>query len=90
MCLNSLNGHLFSVKDTCSQGSFHIGLFKELGEVFDLSGTGGGNDRDGNVFANIFHKFNVKATIGNVFIDASEELGKASLEILMIPEVFQR
>jgi hypothetical protein len=34
MLLNRLNGHLFPVEDTCSQGCFHIRLFKDLLEVF--------------------------------------------------------
>jgi len=68
MFLNSLDGHLLPVEDTRGQGCFHIGLFKDFTEVFNLSGTGGGNDRDGNVIANMFHQFNVKATIRTILI----------------------
>ena len=46
MLLHSLDGHLFSVEDTRGKGGFHISLFKDLTEVFDLSGTGGGNHLD--------------------------------------------
>jgi len=70
--LNSLNGNFLLVKDTCSQGRFHISLFKHLTEVFDLSDTGRGNDWDGNAFANAFHQFNVKATIGTIFVNTVE------------------
>ena len=36
MILHRLNGHFFPVKDTCSQGSLHVSLFKDLWEVFKL------------------------------------------------------
>jgi hypothetical protein len=62
MFLHSLNGHLFSVKDPSSQSSFHIGLFKHLTEVFDLSGTGGGNDRDGDVVPDVVYEPIMKLT----------------------------
>jgi len=42
MFLDRLDGHLFPVEDTCSQSGFHICLFKDFTEVFNLSGTGGG------------------------------------------------
>ena len=40
MRLHRLNGHLLPVEDPGGQGGLHIGLFKDLGEVFHLSGTG--------------------------------------------------
>jgi len=43
MLLHSLDGHLFSVEDSCSKGGLHIGLFKDFTEVFDLSGSGKDN-----------------------------------------------
>jgi hypothetical protein len=36
--LHSLDGHFLPVEDTRSQGGFHVGLFKDLGELFNLSG----------------------------------------------------
>jgi hypothetical protein len=36
MFLHSLNGHLLPVENARSQSRFHIGLFKNLREVFDL------------------------------------------------------
>ena len=72
MFLHSLNGHLFSVKYTCGQSGFHIGLFKYFTEVFNLSGTGRGNHRDRDVFANMSHEFNVKATISTILINTVE------------------
>jgi hypothetical protein len=69
MLLHGLNGYLLPVKDTCGQSGLHIGLFKDLREVFNLSGTTGGNDRDGDVFADMFYKFNIKTADGTVFVN---------------------
>jgi len=44
MLLHSLNGHFLPVEDTRGQGGLHIGLFKNFTEMFNLSGTGRGND----------------------------------------------
>ena len=41
----------------------HIDLFKDRREVFIPSGTGGGDYWNRDIFANVFHKFNVKTAI---------------------------
>ena len=82
MFLHRLDGYLLPVEDPRGQGGFHIGLFKDFRKVFHLSGTGRGNDRDGNVFANVFHKFNVKTTSCAVLINTVEELSMVSPESL--------
>ena len=72
MLFHGLNCYLFPVEYPGGQCGLHIGLFKNFTEVFNLSGTGGGNYWDGDVFTDMFHKFNVKATVRTVFIDAVE------------------
>ena len=72
MLLDGLDGHLLPVKDTRGQGRLHIGFFKDLTKVFNLPGTGLSDYRDGDVFTNMFYKFNVKATIGTIFVYAVE------------------
>ena len=61
------------MKDTRRQGCFHIGLFKHLRKVFHLSGTAGGNHRDGDTFIDVFHQLNIKAAIGAILINAVQE-----------------
>jgi len=39
MFLDSFNRYLLSVEDTGGQCGFHISLFKDLGEVLNLSGS---------------------------------------------------
>ena len=73
MFLHRLNGHFLPVKYTRGQGRFHIGLFKYLWEVLNLSGTTGGNDRDGHRFTDMFDQLDVKATIGTVLINAVQQ-----------------
>jgi hypothetical protein len=70
MFLNCLNRHLLPVEYTCSQGSLYISLLKDLREVLYLSGTTGGYDRDGDIFADVFYKFNIKPAVGTVLINA--------------------
>jgi hypothetical protein len=60
------------MENTCGQSCFYISLFKDLTEVFNLSSTGRGNDWDGNAFTNMFNKFNVKAAIRTITVDAVE------------------
>jgi hypothetical protein len=40
--------------------------------VFNLSGTGRGNYRNGDTFTNVFHQFNVKTTISTIFVNTIE------------------
>ena len=68
MHFRRLNRHLLSVKDTCSQCSFCFGFLEDLWEVLHLSGTTGGNDRDGDVIADVVDQFNVETTIGAILI----------------------
>jgi hypothetical protein len=73
MLLDSLNnGHLFPMEDPGGQSGHHISLFKDLREVFNLSGTGGSSDWDGNAFAYMLHQFNVKTTVGTVLVNTIE------------------
>ena len=68
MLLHSLDGHLLPVEDTRGQGCFHISLFEDFTEVFDLSGTGRGNDWEGDVIADVVDQFNVETTVGAILI----------------------
>jgi hypothetical protein len=61
--LHSLNGNFLPVKDPGGQSGFHISLFKHLTEVFNLSGTGGGNDWDGNVVPIVVDQFDARTSI---------------------------
>ncbi len=67
MFLHRLNRHFFPVKYTCGQGGLHIGLFKDLGEVFNLSGTGGGDHRDGDCQRIPGYKIQLESTRDNRF-----------------------
>ena len=60
------------MKDPRGQGGFHVRLLEDFTEVFHLSGTGRGDHRDGNTFANMFDQFNVKTTIRTILINAIE------------------
>ena len=62
MLLDRLDGHLLPVEDSRSQGGLHIGFFKNLTEVFDLSGTGEGNYWNGDVIPGVVDQLYVKAT----------------------------
>ena len=73
MFLHRLNRHLFPVEDTCGQGGFSLGLFKDLREVLNLSGTAGGYDRDGYVVTDVVDQLNIKTAIGTILINAVEE-----------------
>ena len=73
MLFHCLDGHFLPVEDPCGQSGFHIGLFKDLREVFNLSGTRGGDLWDRDAFANVFYKFNVKGTIGTIFVNTVQE-----------------
>ena len=68
MLFHRLNGNFLPVKDSCSQGCFHISLFEDFTEVFDLSGTGRGNDWEGDVIADVVDQFNVETTVGAILI----------------------
>ena len=68
MFLHSLDGHLLPVEDTRGQGCFHIGLFKDLREVLNLSGTRGSDHWDRDVFADVVDQFNVETTVGAILI----------------------
>jgi len=70
--LHHPNGNFLPVEYTRSQAGLNIDLFKDPREVFNLSGTGGGNDRDGDVFTKAFYKFNVKAIIGTILVNTVE------------------
>ena len=61
------------MEDACSQSGFYIGLFEDLREVFNLSGTTGCDYWDGNVFGNVFYKFNIKPAISTVLVNTVEE-----------------
>jgi len=45
--------------------------------VFNLSGTTGGNHRDGDVFPDVVDQLNIKNAVGTVLINAVEELSMA-------------
>jgi hypothetical protein len=72
MFLHSFNGNFFPMKDACGQSCFNISLLKNFAEVFNLSGTGRGNDWDRDAFTNMFYKFNVKAAVRTVPVDTVE------------------
>jgi hypothetical protein len=55
-----------------AKGGFNVCLLEDLGEVFHLAGTGGGDDRYGNAFADMFDQFDIKATVGTIFVDTVE------------------
>ena len=73
MFLHIFNGHLFPVEYTRRQSRFHISLFKDLREVLHLAGTTGGNDRDGDVVADVVDQLDVKAAVGAVLINAVQQ-----------------
>jgi len=51
------------VEDTRSQGSLHIGFFKDLGEVFYLSGTRGGNNRNRGILTDVVVQLNIEVAV---------------------------
>jgi len=50
--------------------------------VFNLSGSGRGNDRDGYVISEVVDQFNAKTSVGIVLINTVEELSMVSPELL--------
>ena len=64
MLLNRFDGDFLPVENTRGQGGFHISLSKDFTEVFDLSGTGRGNDRDCDVLPDVVDQLDIKAGVG--------------------------
>ena len=73
MLFHRLDGHFLPVEDTCSQGGLHVGLFKDLGEVFHISGSTGGNHRYSDVVTDVVDQLDIKAAVGTVLINAVKE-----------------
>jgi hypothetical protein len=51
------------MKDTYSQSGFQIGFFKGLGEVFYLSGTRGGNNRNRDILTDVVVQLNIEVAV---------------------------
>jgi hypothetical protein len=89
MLLHRLDWNFLPVKDTRGQSSLSLGLFKDLLEVLNLSGSWGSDHRDGYIVTDVVDQFVVR---NNIFVGIYTYLSDIDSKIpnrkLSYPQLF--